>query len=180
MELNELKTAWNKVNGPIKTSEEIQQMLKENNHPVLKEIRKQLLIEIILWSAFLMVFYNWFDGDKKPLFINIVLIIGVITALAHNLMGYNLSKYLDAGNTLQASMQYYIVKVRTYMITSVILRIPLMSGFLLFFTFNISFNYEKYILLALLVAFFSLQLYFLCRIWSRRLKKLKSTLSEFL
>lgn len=180
MELDALKSTWNNIEGPVKTPEEIQQMLKENNHPVLKGIRKQLLIEVIGWSAFLTVYYTMFDGDQKPLLINILLVVSVASALVHNLTGYGLSKYLVTGTSVIASLQHYLAKVKTYAVISVISRVLLMAGFLLFFTYNISFNTGKYLALSIAIILFSLQLMLLYRIWLLRLKKLNTTLTAFL
>lgn len=180
MELDALKSAWKNIESPVKTPEEIQQMLKENNHPVLKGIRKQLLIELIVWSAFLMVYYTMFDGDQKPLLINILLVVSVGSALVHNLTGYGLSKYLVAGTSVRASLQHYLLKVKTYAVISVISRILLMAGFLLFFSYNISFNTSKYLALSIAILLFILQLILLCRIWLQRLKRLNTTLTAFL
>ena len=180
MELDALKSTWNKIESPVKTPEEIQQMLKENNHPVLKGIRKQLLIEVIGWSAFLMVYYSMFDGDQKPLLINLLLVVSVGSALIHNLTGYGLSKYLVSGISVRASLQRYLLKVKTYAVISVISRILLMTGFLLFFTYNISFNAGKYLALSIGILLFILQLILLCRIWLRRLQRLNTTLAAFL
>lgn len=180
MELDALKSTWNNIENPVKTPEEIQQMLIENNHPVLKEIRKQLLIEVIGWSAFLMVYYTMFDGDQKPLLINILLVVSVAAALVHNLTGYRLSSHLVAGTSIRASLQHYLVKVRTYAVISVISRVLLMAGFLLFFTYNISFDTGKYLMLSGAIALFAFQLILLCRIWLRRLRRLSNTLAAFL
>jgi hypothetical protein len=53
MELDELRSAWSSVNAPAKSNEELQLMLKENKHPVLKGIRRQLMIELTCWFAFI-------------------------------------------------------------------------------------------------------------------------------
>nr|WP_121269502.1 hypothetical protein [Pedobacter schmidteae] len=177
MELDALKSVWNKVDAPTKTSEEIRQMLKENNHPVLKEIRKQLWIEIMGWSAFLLVYYTMFDGDQKPFFINVLLVISVLFALVHNLTGYELAKHLSFGTSVKASLLHYLSKVKTYARISIASRVLLVAGFLLFFTYNISFSPTKYISMALVLAAFMIQLIVLFRMWQNRLKKLKASIT---
>ena len=95
MELTELKQVWDTVEIPVKSTDDIKLMLSENNHPVLKKIRKQLTIEIIGWSVFLICYYSMFDGDHKPIWINIILVVSVLLPLIHNLLGYRLAKYLS-------------------------------------------------------------------------------------
>lgn len=176
MELDALKSTWNKVDSPIKTPEEIQQMLRENNHPVLKGIRKQLWIEIMGWSAFLLIYYTMFDGDQKPFFVNILLVVSVLFALVHNLTGYELAKHLSFGTSVKASLQHYLSKVKTYARISIASRVLLVAGFLLFFTYNISFSLTKYISMALVLVAFIIQLIVLFRMWQSRLKKLKASI----
>ena len=180
MELNELKSAWNTLATPAKAEKEILSMLKENNHPVLKGIRNQLLIEIIGWSAFLLAYYTMFDGDQKPLLINLVLVVAMLFSLAHNLTGYGLAKYLMTGTSIRESLQHYLSKVKTYATISVVSRGFLWAGFLLFFTYNISFTSSKYFMLGVAIVIFLGQLTLLTRIWLTRLKRLGAALEAFI
>lgn len=179
MELDALKSAWKNIEAPDKTSEEIQLMLKENNHPVIRGVRKQLLIEILGWSAFLLVYYTMFDGDRKPLVINLGLVIPILFSLAHNLTGYGLAKHFIPGTSIKESLQYYLSKVKMYAIISVVSRVFLWVGFLLFFTYNIRFTSSKYLILGIAIAIFLGQLTLLSRVWLTRLKKLKASLADF-
>lgn len=175
MELTDLKSTWNSVHTPVKTAEQIRLMLKENNHPVLKGIRKQLWIEIIGWSVFLLVYYTMFDGDQKPLLVNLLLVAALLFSLLHNLMGYGLAKYLETGDEVKKALAHYLMKVRRYAIVSVVSRLLFWAGFLLFFTYNIRFNSSKYVLLAVVLAILLAQLVFLGRLWLMRLRKLRET-----
>ncbi|WP_069658892.1 hypothetical protein [Arcticibacter eurypsychrophilus] len=179
MELEDLKSSWNNLETPVKTSEEIKKMLLENNHPVLKGIRRQLSLEIAGWSLFLMCYYTMFDGDLKPLIINIILVICALLPLIHNLTGYRFAKYLLNGTTIQQSLENYFSKVKKYAIISILTRIVYASGLLLFFTYNIQFTTGKQVLLGGLMLFLGIQLYFLYVLWRRRLRQLERALSNF-
>lgn len=178
MELTDLRSTWNSVNTPIKTAEEIRLMLKENNHPVLKEIRKQLWIEIMGWSVFLLVYYTMFDGAQKPLLINLVLVVATLFSLLHNLLGYGLAKHLKTAGEVKKTLAHYLLKVKVYAIVSVVSRVLLWTGFLLFFTYNIRFTSSKYILLAVVLLILIVQLSLLSRMWMMRLRKLKDTVND--
>jgi len=179
MELNELKSTWNTVKTPTISTSEIQIMLSENKHPILKEIRKQLTIEIIGWCIFLMCYYSMFDGDKKPAWINILIILSVLLPITHNLMGYRFSKYLVQGANIQESLKNYLSKVKIYAIISIISRQIYLTGLLLFFTFGLSFSANKYISMAVICLVFLIQLLISCRIWVKRLRKLGDSLKSF-
>jgi hypothetical protein len=180
MELDQLKSTWNISEVPAKTTEELKRMLLESKHPVLKEIRKQFVIEIAGWSVFLLCYYTMFDGDQKPLWVNFVLVITMLSSLLHNLSGYSFSRFLPGGNSIKASLDRYLKKIRTYASISIFSRIFLMTGFMLFFTFNIQFTTTKYLLLVAIALVFALQLLWLSRLWVKRISALRNAINNFL
>lgn len=179
MELDELKHAWGKIETPIKSTVDIKLLLSENKHPVLKKIRMQLTIEIIGWSVFLICYYTMFDGNHKPIWINITLIVSVLLPLIHNLMGYRFAKYLVNGPTIKESLKNYLSKVKIYATVSIICRLSFMIGLLLFFTYGLNFNPKKYISFAIIILIFLIQLFILYRLWAKRLNNLKNAVTAF-
>lgn len=179
MEFNELKSTWKTVETPAVSITEIQSMLSENKHPVLKDIRKQLTIEIIGWCIFLMCYYSMFDGDKKPVWINILLILSILLPVVHSLMGYRFAKYLVKGTNIQESLKKYLSNVRIYAVISIISRQGYLIGLLLFFMYGLSLNTSKYIFLSVIGLIFLIQLLISCKIWGTRLKKLGNSLKSF-
>jgi hypothetical protein len=179
MELDELKSEWNTVKPFSKTNEAILLMLQENRHPVLKAIRKQIIIELIGWSLFLVCYYTMFDGGNKPFFINIVLIFAVAFPMVHHLYGYHFNKYLIDGSNIKSSLEKYLNRMKAYASLSLISRVLFVSGLLLFFTYSIHFTASKYYLLTVIILVFLIQLFFLYRIWAKRLQELKNTINAF-
>ena len=180
MELDELKSAWNNIEAKPKPIEEMRLMLLENKHPVLKGIRQQMAIEIAAWAVFLLCYYSMFDGDLKPAWINIMLIVSVVLPLIHSVMGYKFARYLVNGTNIRASLQNYLAKVKVYAMVSIISRLFLLAGFLLFFTYGTSFNPGKYVSIAVIILLFLIQLLLLCRLWAKRLKNLRKAVTLFL
>jgi len=179
MELNELKSTWNTVKAPAISTTEILHMLSENKHPVLKDIRKQLTIEIIGWCILLICYYSMFDGDKKPVWINILVVLSILLPLTHNFMGYRFAKYLVQGTNIHESLKNYLSKVKIYAVISIISRQIYLAGLLLFFTYGLSFNTDKYIPLVVIGLTYLIQLIISCRIWAKRLKSIRSSLNSF-
>ena len=56
MEADDLKSDWKSMEPVSRDKETLLLMLQENQHPVLKTIRKQILFEITVWVLFLMVY----------------------------------------------------------------------------------------------------------------------------
>jgi hypothetical protein len=179
MELDQLKSDWNALNVPAKTPEELKTMLLENKHPVLKDIRKQVSIEIISWSAFLLCYYTMFDGQEKPVWANLMLINTICCSLIHNAAGYNFSKYLIRDKDIKASLRHYLSKIKNYALFAVLTRFLSFAGFLAFFTVNIQFNTYKYTLLAVLILLFLGQLAWLSRLWHKRVSKIRDSVVAF-
>lgn len=179
MELDELKRNWADTPAPLKTNNELLLMLQENRHPVLKRIRKQLTIEITGWAAFLLAYYSAFDGAEKPLPANIILILAVLTALVHNLTGYNFSKYIVQAGNITQSLQLYLKKVKLYATLSIASRVIFISGLLVFFCWNVVFDERRYLLLGAGIIALIIQLFILGKLWGSRLKMLSTSLNTF-
>src|SRR5436189_4576238 len=90
MELEDLKSEYQNAGKASLSKENIQKMIVENNHRVLKGIKIQLLIETVLWAIFLSVYYNIFDGHLKSPLWNALLVVSVIFILAHNVLGFQI------------------------------------------------------------------------------------------
>ena len=176
MELNQLKSAWQGMGGPNKNNEELRKMLQENRHPVLKGIRLQMIIETTAWTIFLFVYYDMFDGHRKPLYLNALLVTAVLLLLLHSITGYLSAKNLVSGNNLKQSLLNYLSKIKKYAVISVGSRVVTIICLLLFFTATIQFSPGKYWLLAGTLLIIPLQVILLSHIWGKRIKKLKATI----
>ena len=71
---DDLKTLWKEVKTPEKDANQLSNMLKAKNHPVLKSIKRQAVFEFLAFAIFLFCYYTMFDGNKKPLLINLILV----------------------------------------------------------------------------------------------------------
>ncbi|MCH5716072.1 hypothetical protein [Niabella hibiscisoli] len=112
MELNELKSGWKNAGGYLRTEEELGKMTKMMNHPVIKRIKTKLLIQTVALLAFLFVYYDWFDGDKKPLYANLALVTGLVLYVLNDIMGYlSLTKPVGKSN-LKQSVWDYLARVK--------------------------------------------------------------------
>lgn len=179
MEIDDLKSDWNAIQSIPKNEETLLLMLKENTHPVLKSIRKQIVIEVTAWSLFLMVYYSMFDGATKPLWINLVLITALLLPILHSFYGYHYNKYLADGSNIKVALEQLYARLKKYAFITIIARIGFICGLLLFFSYNIHFTTTKYFLLLFILVVFSIQLFVLYRIWVKRLSVLQETITAF-
>jgi len=178
MELDDLKGAWNSTVSQPKTENDLHLMLKENKHPVLKRIRKQIIIETAGWFLFLLCYYTMFDGDAKPLIANAILIIAVLAALLHNLTGYSFSKNLIVDKDINTALHTWLAKMKLHARLSIFLRVIFIAGLLTFFCWNVNIDARRYVLLGAGLVLLIVQLVVLNRIWMGRIRSLRNTLDN--
>lgn len=172
-----LKSAWQSAAAPQQSPEALQNMLTEGKHPVLKRIRKQLLTEGLCFMAFLVAYYDFFDGDRKPAYANALLITGVVLILLHNLWGYLLTRKRLNTENVTVTLQHHVRGVRKWAVASVICRLAAIVCILLFFTSVITFTTTKWWLLAGAAFVALIQLVLLGMLWMNRIKTLQSAIN---
>jgi hypothetical protein len=176
MALDDLKSSWNSTISQSKTENDLHLMLKENRHPVLKRIRKQIIIETTGWLVFLLCYYTMFDGATKPLIANAILIIAVLAALLHNLTGYSFSKNLVVDKDINTALQAWLAKMKSHARVSIVMRVIFIAGLLTFFCWNVNIDARRYVLLSAGLVLLIAQLMVLNRIWMGRIKSLRNAL----
>ena len=176
MEIEEIMKEWQSIRTPQIDLDRLRDMTLEKSHPVLSGIRKQFTIELIGWSAFLIVCFTGLDADQKPMLTNAILIISVTLPMILNIFGYRLSKELIAGPDISSSLKKRIDLLRRFAIVSVVLRIMLITGVGYFLISTVNITQGKLNLLAGASMFLIVPLYLLVRIWKKRISKLSGTL----
>jgi len=179
MEQQFFKSAWQDDNSASKSNAELKAMMQEKRHPVLKRIRRQLIIETIGFTAFLLVYYDFFDGDRKPLFANVLLLAAVLLAIVHNVIGYMLTKRRIEGDNIKQSLEAHLSRMKLYAFASVASRVLTAACVLTFFASVITFTTQKYWILAGTIAVFIVQVMLLSGIWAGRIRHMKGTLAGF-
>jgi hypothetical protein len=174
METTDLKELWKTIPNPKKNTEQLVEMLKESNHPILKGIRRQLTLELIGFSVFLACYYTMFDGTYKPVLSNLVLILAIVTPIFHNIKGYWLYQNIKDAANLRDSLNAYLKRVNNYAVQAIGTRLIFAAGLMFFFTNGLNLGPQKLLLASCgILVIFSLQLFFLYKIWKSRIDRLK-------
>lgn len=179
MELNDLKSDWKNAGKNFKSEADLRLMTKIVNHPSIKKIRTKLIIEAIVLSFFLFIYYDWFDGDKKPFYANVSLVVGLLLYIFNDVIGYiSITRPIKDTN-LKLSLQNYLMRIERLSISSVIITFLYSISIIIFFTSVITFTKEKGLILifsvVLVVQFILLSL----RMWTKWIKNLKIQVREF-
>ena len=179
MELNDLKSGWQNAGGEFKSKEDLQRMTKMVNHPSIKKIRTKLVIETVVLVFFLFIYYDWFDGDKKPFYANLSLVVGLLLYIFNDVIGYIAIIRPIRGANLKLSIQNYLMRVKRLSISSIIITSLYSLSIIIFFTSVITFTKEKGFILVF-SSVVGCQLILLSfRMWTKWIKNLKLQVKEF-
>ncbi|WP_018628566.1 hypothetical protein [Niabella aurantiaca] len=179
MDLNELKSGWQRTGGSYKSEADLQRMTRMINHPSVKKIRTKLVVEIIVLLFILVIYYDWFDGDKKPFYANLALIAGLLLYIANDVISFIfLLKPVRKAN-LKDGVQEYLIRVKRLSVFSVIIAFLYSISIITFFTSTINFTKEKGLILAFssVVMFQLILLSF--NVWKKRIRNLKRQVADF-
>lgn len=175
--MDPLKAAWDSTPTPSRNTAAIAAIIDKQASPVMRKIRKQLLIELLGYTAFLIAYYDFFDGDKKPFYLNALLVVSVLFLLAYNVFGYTLAKNPVMGNSLLDSMQQQLQQLKRFALISVACRVLAMAGIFTFFLANIHWNNSKYAAVGVIAILTLLAVFVHRSIWVGRIKRLRYTIA---
>ena len=175
MENDQLKSMWSNLGDTPKDQQTLKTMKSAHS---FRKMRRQLLIETIAFILFLIVYYDFFDGDKKPLYANIALIAAALFVIIHSFLGYKLATTALHGDTIRHSLTNSLSRLRKYAFISVSSRVFAAACLLIFFTSVIKFTSYKYISLSIILAIFCLQIIMLWNIWKKRIRKLEGDITD--
>ncbi|WP_026629228.1 hypothetical protein [Dyadobacter alkalitolerans] len=170
MNIDELKNDWKNLK-PENTGMKEQPMIKRGNNQ-LNAIRLRLAIEMVSYVLFLAVYYTMFDGDKKPVYANFLLVGSFFMVIIHSLMGYLAAKNIVSGEDILQSMTNYHEKLKGYAMVSLLTRTVSLICLLIFFVSSIELDTEKNWTLFGLALLVGIQAYINYKIWSARIKRI--------
>jgi hypothetical protein len=178
MELENLKSGWQNAGAAVKSEADILKMTKITNHPSLKKIRKKLLIETLLLIFLLVVYYDWFDGDTKPFYANLLLVTAVLLYIANDVIGYISLVRPVRGINLKLSIEKYLNRIWQLSVFSLTVSFLYGISLVMFFTSVIDFTREKrFILLGIIITLIQVILWS-ARVWNKRIKTLKQQVKD--
>lgn len=174
-----LKEAWQDAAGTPTEKSTLQHMLLESKHPVLKKTRRQIIWEVIAFTAFLLVYNDFFDGAQKQLYANAMLISGFALVILHHISGYFLLRKQITDLPVKAALEKRLRTLRRFAIISVGCRVLAAACLLVFFASVIKFTPVKYWMLAGIVLLFITQLSLLGLLWKKRIASVRSVVNSW-
>jgi hypothetical protein len=174
MEQDSLQLLWHGMVAPQQSTETLKNMTGDKAHPVLKRIRRQMIIESIAFIVFMVVYYDFFDGNRKPRIANLVLVTGLALVIMHNVIGFVLAKELTIRHSIKQTLEAQLAKIKSFALISIFTRILAAACFLYFFT---SVSDTTWVLAAIIIIFI-LQFVLLWTIWRNRIRQLRQAIDS--
>mgnify|MGYP006902060006 CR=1 FL=1 len=175
MDLEKMKSQYNNLSTENISNSSLIKMLKFNQQPAIKGIRKQMIIESVAWILFLAFYFNFFDGHLKPIGWNLILIFSVVLMLLHNMLSFQIATNPIKGDNLMVSMKFYLKRLRKYAYLSIASRIIALLALFGFFISGIDTIEQRHLIsLFAVVIFVGLQGFLLWSIWQKRIKSITS------
>jgi dipeptide/tripeptide permease len=179
MELDDLRSDWQNAGGAFKSKTELSGMTRITRHPSLKKIRRKLIAETIFLLLFLFVYYDWFDGDQKPLYANLVLVIGLLLYIGNDIIGYISIARPIRGFNLKLSVSSYFSTIKRLAVFSLAFSFLYSVCLIVFFASAIHFTREKRLFLVALAIILFQVMFWSFQVWTRRIKSLQEQVKDF-
>ena len=179
MNIEKLKSTWEKSKGPKKNQDELREMTKLNNHPSLRRMRIRLIVESFGVAMFLGFYHDMLDGGHKPLWLNGILILSIVLLIVVDMIGYLTLLNPVQGNDIAKSLTNLELKLKRIMVLSLATSFAFAVSLILFFTNGIHFTGSKYALLTGIIITLCALTYISFKTWSARLCQVQQSASEF-
>lgn len=179
MELDDFKANWKNAGRHTKSPSELQLMTRIDKHPRLQRIRRKLLIEIILLSAFLLVYQDIFDASEKPLWANACLIAGGGLFVLNDLAAFFILQNPVRGGNLVESVRNFRRRLQFLMVSSLSTSFLFGASLILFFSVVVEFTNTRYLLLAGMLVSFLVFTYWSYKSWWYRVRHIKQAMDDF-
>ncbi|WP_126243349.1 hypothetical protein [Chitinophaga rhizosphaerae] len=171
-----LKKAWQDLPAEKTSPAALRGII--HRHPARRAMRRQMILEIVLLAVFLFVYYDFFDGDRRPWGANALLVAAVAWVIVHNVAGWVYSCRALQGDHLQEMVRQHVSGMRRFAVLSVVSRVGMLASLLVFFCYGMEWNAWKGWLLAATGVVALAQMTWLGSIWQRRIRNISRVLEE--
>jgi len=180
MDINDLRAEWQNAGGGLVNEEKLRLMTKISQHPTLKKLRIKLILETVFLTILLFVYYDGFDGDKKPLYANVLLVLSILLYITNNVVGFLYIKNPVRANNISLSVQNHIIVLKRMSVFSLLSSVIYAVTLLFYFSVSIKFTSLKYVLVIILILSFAAVFYFSYKKWKNKIDHFSHVLSMYI
>lgn len=180
MEIDSLKEVWKNSSRTTDVQPNLGLMTEAKNNPRLKRVKKRLLIESFATIAFTALYYTALDGNEKPLWVNLLLVISAVMYSVNRLWAYKRIHNQQLDDNTSQVYKRLVEQLKKLKVTSSLTSLFFGSSVILFLTANINFTTQKYYILIGLIVTFLILTFQSYRLWDRQVKLVQKGLKELI
>lgn len=177
MDLDTMKSDWDKAGKCDKTRDELSAMIKEN--PYLKRAKIRFITEGLVLVVFTLFYYDGFDGDEKPVWLNVLLTGAAILYILNRYAGWYILRNPESQIPLKKSLAGFENRLKWIAFSTLVTSCLFGVALLLFFAWVIDFTTVKYLLLASMLLVLGIFTWWSWQVWLKRIKAVKALLEGF-
>ncbi|WP_114783197.1 hypothetical protein [Botryobacter ruber] len=179
MELDDLKTNWQKAGAAAGAADKLTQIIKTGKHlTVVRKVRLKLLTEAVFMVLLLFFFYDIFDGDQKPAYASIALVVGALFYFLSNLLGYFTLLQVVREQQILTSLQQLLNALKRMKVFSLAAMLLFSLSLLVFFTSAVELTLKKWLMVAAFGCFVGIQAFFSMRMWNNWIGRIRQQVEE--
>ncbi|GGM92646.1 hypothetical protein GCM10010967_27290 [Dyadobacter beijingensis] len=179
MNIDDLKSEWQRAGAEPHSEQELAMMTRVRNHPTLRGLRIKFVTEIAALTAFLLLYYDGFDGAQKPMIINVLLIFSITLYVTTNALGYAQIQNPRVSGNIREALARRVQSLKRMAALSLGSSVVYALALVAFLTYQIEFNQRKYIILSGLVIGFILLFYYSLISWRRKISHFEAMQADF-
>jgi hypothetical protein len=176
MDMNELKSDWQNASSPKHNEKELAAMTTVGKHPQLRRIQVKLVIESVFLILFLPTYYDALDGERRPLWLNLIFLASVLLYILNDVAGFiNITQLTRGKSILDAlkSLDTRLKKLKVFsLFTSTLFGLSLIA----FLSSGITFTALKLAILAGILATMAILMYVSHRIWNQWIARISASI----
>ena len=176
MDMNELKSTWQSADNPKRSEKELAVMTTVRKHQQLRRIQLKLAIESTFLIVFLSTYYDALDGDRRPLWLNVVFLGSVLLYILNDVAGFINITRLTQGATILDALKSLVLRLRRLKVFSLFTSTLFGLSLIAFLSSGINFTALKLGVLAGLVATMVGLMYVSHRVWNQWIARISASI----
>ncbi|MFK7924091.1 MAG: hypothetical protein AB8H47_19190 [Bacteroidia bacterium] len=179
MDLEQFKSAWQQSDDDSpKPMDELYKILKMKTKKSMGRFRFRLIVESVLLTFFLVLFYDAFDGYNKPWALNLLLGLAVGGTILHNLYALRFIHLGLEGQDLRESLHFMSQRFRQQGGVAALLLVGYNLAWLSYASVNVELSKFVIIGLSLALVVILAVAFFTNRSWQKQAQAMETQLHE--
>lgn len=179
MKREQLKEAWEPVQGATKSIAYLRSIIRKPSFPALRMANRNLIIETAAFVVFLGVYYGLFNGSRHVFVGNLLLLSAFLLNIVHNILFCRFVTRPGHTHSAVDSLRLQLKELKRFTFRVIALRSVVICSLVLFFSVVIRVESEKMWLLRGMIVFLTVKLMLFIRFASRWIGQVAEVIAKY-